>query len=138
MILTSKQIRKRLHKKWPNLHNVWLTDSIYLAAKQREIELVLKSWEGQLKNYEYKPTVSECEEYALFCHAFVKLRQLADRNDDYNWAYGECITDKLLGFERVHSANIYLTNDKVYIVEPQTGAFWEANPDEDTVFFIKM
>ena len=46
------------------MHNVWLTDSIYLAAKQREIELVLKSWEDQLKNYEYKPTVSECEEYA--------------------------------------------------------------------------
>jgi hypothetical protein len=38
----------------------------------------------------------------------------------------------------VHSANIYMTNNKVYMVEPQTGAFWEANPDEDSVFFIKM
>jgi hypothetical protein len=117
---------------------VWLTDKEYLAVKQREMQLVLKDWEGQLKNYEYKPTVSECEEYALFLHAFVKLRQLADRDDTHNWAYGECITSQLLGFEMVHSANIYLTHNKIYMAEPQSGAFWEANPDEDTVFFVKM
>ena len=137
-MITSKQIRKRLKKKWPELEHVWLTDTKYLEVKQKEVELVLRSWQGQLKEYVYKPTVSECEEYALFLHAFVKLRQLADRDDNYNWAYGECITSQLLGFETVHSANIYLTHNKIYLAEPQTGAFWEANPDEDTVFFVKM
>ena len=138
MILTSKQIRKRLKKKWPQLKHVWLTDKSYLAVKQKEVQLVLHSWKDELVKFEYKPTVSECEEYALFLHAFVKLRQLADRNDDYNWAYGECINSQTLGFEGSHSANIYLTHDKIFMVEPQTGAFWEANPDEDTPFFIKM
>ncbi len=66
MILTSKQIRKRLHKVWPKLQNVWLTDKNYLAVKQSEIELVLNDWEEQLKNYEYKPTVSECEDTLYF------------------------------------------------------------------------
>ena len=138
MILTSKQIRKRLKKKWPKLRNIWLTDKKYLAVRQRELQLVLDDWQADLKNYEYKPTVSECEEYALFLHAFVKLRQLRDRNDDYNWAYGECIASKLLGFKQVHSANIYLTYNKIFMAEPQTGAFWEVNPDEDSVFFVKM
>jgi hypothetical protein len=136
--LTSKKICERLKEVWPTLNSIWLTDKKYLAVKQREMQLVLKIWEDELKNYEYLPTVSECEEFALFCHAFVKLRQLADRNDDYNWAYGECIAKKLLGVDMIHSANIYLTHDKIYLVEPQTGAFWEANPDEDTVFFVKM
>jgi len=137
-LITSKQIRKRLKAKWPDLKNVWLTDKEYLEVKLRELQLVLKQWEDQLKKFEYKPTLSECEEYALFCHAFVKLRQITDRNDDHNWAYGECISSKTLGLEGVHSANIFLTHDKIYMVEPQTGAFWEANPDEDTPFFIKM
>ena len=138
MNLTSKQLRKRLADVWPKLSNVWLTDSVYLAVKQREIQLVLSDWEKELDNYDYLPTVSECEEFALFCHAFVKMRQLTDRNDNFNWAYGECICKKVRGIKQVHSANIYLTHDKVYIVEPQTGAYWEANPDEDTVFFVKM
>ena len=138
MILTSKQIRKRLKKIWPDLKHVWLTDKEYLAVKERELQLVLHEWEGQLKNYEYKPSITECEEYALFLHAFVKLKQLANRNDKFNWAYGECITSQLLGFEAVHSANIFITHNKIYIAEPQSGAFWEVNPDEDTVFFVKM
>jgi hypothetical protein len=99
---------------------------------------VLTLWEGELKKYSFKKNIIECEEFALFCHAFVKQYQIYNTNDKYNWAYGECMTSKLMGDEYVHSCNVYLTVNNIYMVEPQTGAYWQADPELDTIFFIKM
>ena len=75
--------------------------------------------------------------YFNFFHESNKDLPGEQKADEVDWT--ESVRpSKLLGFETVHSANIYLTCDKIYMVEPQAGAFWEANPDEDTVFFIKM
>jgi hypothetical protein len=41
------------------------------------------------------------------------------------------------GDGRVHSLNLYLTSNNIYMVEPQSGAYWEAKPEEQ-VFFVKM
>ena len=137
MSISSKKIRSRLKRLWPDLRNVWLTDPRYLATPSAIVD-VLSLWEGELRKYSFKKNISECEEFALFCHAYVKQHQIYNYNDKYNWAYGECMTSKLLGREFVHSCNFYLTVSNIYLVEPQTGAYWEADPDLDTIFFIKM
>ena len=123
---------------WPDLKHIWLTDPIYKEVPNKEIEKALSLWEGELRKYSFKKNLMECEEFALFCHAFIKQHQMFNYNDKYNWAYGECMTSKLLGFENIHSCNLYLTSNNIYMVEPQTGAFWEADPKLDTVFFVKM
>ena len=122
---------------WPDLKQIWLTDPVYIATPENVIE-ALRLWEGELKKYSFKKNVTECEEFALFCHAFVKQYQIYNFNDKYNWIYGECMTSKLLGSKYVHSCNIYLTNNNIYMVEPQTGAHWQADPELDEVFFVKM
>lgn len=122
---------------WPDLKQIWLTDPVYIATPENVIE-ALRLWEGELKKYSFKKNVTECEEFALFCHAFVKQYQIYNFNDKYNWIYGECMTSKLLGSKYVHSCNIYLTNNNIYMVEPQTGAYWQADPELDEVFFVKM
>jgi hypothetical protein len=132
MSISSRKIRSRLLKLWPELVYVWLTDPIYLPAP-KEMKDVLELWEGELTKYAFKKNILECEEFALFCHAFVRQRQLYCYNDKYNWAFGECMTKR----DRVHSCNFYLTSSKIYMVEPQTGAYWEATP-EDKIFFVKM
>jgi hypothetical protein len=121
---------------WPDLKHVWLTDPAYLPTPR--MDDILSLWEGELRKYSFKKNITECEEFALFCHAFIKQHQIFNYNDKHNWAYGECITKKLLGFENVHSCNLYLTKNNIYMVEPQTGAYWEANPELDTVIFVKM
>ena len=123
---------------WPDLKHIWLTDPIYKPTPTSGIEDALRLWEGELRKYAFKKNLTECEEFALFCHAYVKQYQIYHFSDKYNWAYGECMAKKVLGFEAIHSCNLYLTSNKIYMVEPQTGAFWEANPDLDDVFFVKM
>lgn len=137
MSISTNKIRNRLTRMWPNLKQIWLTDPVYKPTPTDIVD-VLNLWEGELKKYSFKKNLMECEEFALFCHSFVKQHQVFNFNDKYNWCYGECITSKLLGFERVHSCNLYLTQNNIFMVEPQTGAYWEANPDLDDVFFVKM
>jgi len=137
MSISAKKIRSRLNRMWPDLKQIWLTDPVYIATPENVIE-ALRLWEGELKKYSFKKNVTECEEFALFCHAFVKQYQIYNFNDKYNWIYGECMTSKLLGSKYVHSCNIYLTNNNIYMVEPQTGAYWQADPELDEVFFVKM
>jgi hypothetical protein len=137
MSISSRKIRNRLKRFWPELKNIWLTDPVYLNTP-KEIVDVLALWEGELRKYSFKKNLLECEEFALFCHAFVKQHQVFNYSDKYNWAYGECIATKVNGSEGVHSCNIYLTSNNIYLVEPQTGAYWEANPELDTIFFIRM
>ena len=122
---------------WPELKHIWLTDPVYKPTPSAIVR-VMELWEGELNKYSFKKNITECEEFALFCHTFVKQHQIFNFDDKYNWAYGECMTSKLLGFENIHSCNLYLTGNNIYMVEPQTGAYWEANPDLDTVFFVKM
>ena len=132
MSISSSKIRSRLLRMWPDLVYIWLTDPIYLPTP-KGIKDVLELWEGELNKYAFKKNISECEEFALFCHAFVRQHQIYNYSDKYNWAYGECMTKS----SRVHSCNLYLTQSNIYMVEPQTGAYWEAAP-EDEVFFVKM
>ena len=132
MSINSKKIRTRLRKMWPDLIHVWLTDPIYLPTPDA-IKEVLELWEGELNKYAFKKNITECEEFALFCNAFVRQHQIFNYNDKYNWAFGECMTKG----DFVHSCNFYLTTNNIYMVEPQMGAYWEAKPD-DKVFFVKM
>jgi hypothetical protein len=117
---------------WPDLLHIWLTDPVYMPTP--DMSKVLSLWEGELNKYAFKKNISECEEFALFCHAFVRQHQLFNYNDKYNWAFGECMRRLDNG---VHSCNLYLTKSNIYMVEPQTGAFWPAQPEDD-VFFVKM
>ena len=135
---SSKKIRGDLKLLWPELRHIWLTDPFYLYADDAKIKKAFDGWADEIPKYKPKANVTACEEFALFCHAFVKNHQIETYDDKYNWAFGECITSRLLGFDCIHSANIYITNKGVHLFEPQTGAFWKANPDEDYVFFVKM
>jgi len=135
---TSVEIRQRLKDKWPKLKNIWFTDSEYLLIEPEDLKFVLDTWKDQLKNFSFTQNIMECEEFALFFHAHAKKHQILTRRDKFNWCLGECITSKLLGFEGIHSCNLFLSGDKIYMVEPQTCAYWEANPEEDKVFFVKM
>jgi len=135
---TSDKIRKRLKEKWPELSDIWLTDGKYLLPEVSDLEPVFALWNLQLHDFKYVQNLFECEEFALFFHAAAKKYQIFNREDPLNWCLGECITKELLGFPMVHSCNLFLTKDKIYMIEPQTGAYWEANPEEDKVFFVNM
>lgn len=138
MSTSSKKIKSRLTRMWPDLKHIWLTDPVYKPTPHLDIADALRLWEGELRKYAFKKSLMECEEFALFCHAFIKQHQMFNYNDKYNWAYGECIAKKVLGFENIHSCNLYLTSNNIFMVEPQTGAYWQANPDLDDVFFVKF
>ena len=138
MSISTKKLRSRLNRMWPDLKQIWLTDPVYMPTPQAGIVDALNLWEGELRKYSFKKNLTECEEFALFCHAFIKQHQIFNFNDKYNWAYGECIARMTLGNKAIHSCNLYLTSNNIYMVEPQTGAFWEADPNLDDVFFVKF
>ena len=134
--ISSRVVRSRLKAVWPDLEHIWLTDNRFELLTVKKLDALLEK--DKTDSLQYKKKKGECEEFSLFLHAKVKMANMFDDNSKYSWAFGEVIGRKFLGFEQVHSANICLTKSGIYLIEPQTDAYWQADPDEDDVFFVKM
>ena len=94
--------------------------------------------ETQADRLPYIKKKGECEEFSLILHSAIKQKNIFDDKSKLTWAFGECIGRKFVGFKGVHSANVCLTKEGVYLIEPQTDAYWKADPVSDDIFFIKM
>jgi len=58
MNCSSKDLRKKLKKIWPNLKHVWLTDRMYYLPTYDEVRKVVAK--QNTKNYKWKNNVLEC------------------------------------------------------------------------------
>jgi hypothetical protein len=75
MSISSRKIRNRLKRFWPELQNIWLTDPVYLNTP-KEIVDVLALWEGELRKYSFKKNLLECDAKSLHCFAMLLLSSI--------------------------------------------------------------
>jgi hypothetical protein len=141
MEITSKVIRKRLKKRFPNLKNryIQLHDPIYDLPTSDEVTVLLKQWSleklGKLNYIDYK---GDCDKFALICHAFIAEDRMMSEDGDYAFAFGQAKMRKAQGIPAIHAINIFLTEDDIYLIEPQVPEIWTADSKQDDAFLITM
>lgn len=141
MQITSKIIRKRLRKQFPKLKNryIQLHDPIYDLPDYGEIKKLISRWSieklGRLGYTEYK---GDCDKFALICHAFIAEERMLSEKGEYAFAFGQAKVKKAQGIEGIHAINIFLTEDDIYLIEPQLPEIWVADSKQDDAFLITM
>ena len=143
MNCSSKDLRKRLEKIWPNLKHVWLTDRMYYLPTYEEVRKVVAN--QNTKKYKWKTNVLECEEFSLFLHSDLKKETSNNELYKYTWAFGEAIGLNFDNGEKgPHKLNICITDNNIYLIEPQTFQIWKVmdlskkDTDSNFIFYITM
>ena len=134
MVIKSKDIRKRLRGVWPKLKHIWCDDPAYETLTTSEVDTLLEDSEVETRIFVDKK--NECEEFALFLMCDFKDMNIRSDSTTHSWAFGVVRARKHRGLAFAHKLNIFLTDDKVYLLEPQTDEYWEADPKEDEIYFV--
>ena len=143
MKVKSEEVRAKLKALWPNLRHVWLFDQDYWLPFRADVEAALA--ESKVDRMRFLPSVADCDDFALQLHADIKrVRSFMaacgqiPREQWAPWAFGETMGRRFAGSPRVHAINICVTSESVLLIEPQKDAIWEAHPERDDPFFVKM
>lgn len=129
--MTSREVRAELKKQFPSLRHSWLTDPNYQAPS---FDALIRRVEMLWPSDEYKSTVNECEEFALYLMADVRKE---DFDQAANWPFGLCFAKQLNGQKTFHVLNIAVCKDGVFLVDPTTQHTRKANAG-DKIFFLLM
>lgn len=140
MNITSEQLRMVLQNKWSNLFMIWPTDPV---SKQMSLSLLKDVVEAcSVAHLDFTGTVWDCDNFALQLHAKVQKYQYdqlkTGKAGNVPWAFGECMGTKFKGRTEDHAINISLTDEGIYLVEPQTNEIWKADKTKDSPFFVKF
>ena len=143
MIITSDDIRKRIANLWPDIDMVLLTDRLYLIPKLRDYVDIIKK--HSVKDLQFVPNIRECEEFSAKIVSDIRngraekvLSNEINKDEMFNYCIGIAMGWKFKYYNNPHTLVIFLTTDEVYFLDPQTDRFWEADPNNDDVFFIGM
>ena len=129
MLITSKQIKKRLFRLFPELTVPWLRDEAYELPSLEQVKEFLKR--SKVNEYHFVDEVFDCDDFALQLHAEVKR--------EFHWAFGEAFGDRFNGEEKLHNSNIFMAdNYEIYLVEPQTDKIWLAVRGQDNILIVGM
>jgi hypothetical protein len=142
METSSTEIRNSLKEVWPDLKHIWLTDHVYYVPTFEELrEEILKH---DVRDLPYIENLNECEEYSLFLHAAVKKELVHTRKFNYTISFGEAIGQNIeTAFSKVHKLNIAITEQGVFLVEPQSYQIVSVKGriqknDRNYIFYVTM
>lgn len=129
-MISSKVVRKTFRDAYPKLRNIWLRDKEYYSLK---VDALVEF----IGNNTPINGAGDCDDYATILHGRAREEGLKDYKG--TWAFGECLVDKMLGRDAYHAMNVAITsNNKIWLIDPQSGGYWVANPKEDNIYFIFM
>jgi len=137
MITSYKQIKNYIQKLWPNCRNIWLSDLEYEFPTRDQLESVIARDHTErldMRGYQF-----DCDDFALQLSAAVNLYHgQQDQRSEAPWPFGQIMGRKFKGKKQSHTCNICVLEDGVLLIEPQTDEIWEADPDDDDPYFIKV
>ena len=138
MVITSEDVRFKLTDIWGDLKDIWLRNKKYISPTQQELQNALDKF--NYSNLPVIPGFNECENFSLFLHSDIKKYGVSE-DQNYNWAFGDFICKKTTTFQgvRVHSANICICQDDIYIIEPMyNNTVSIADKNKYDIFFVNM
>ena len=134
---TSKNVIKLIRTLWPGLQLAWVPDTEYVIPSIADVQASIES--SGINKLRFNGELMDCDDYALQLHAWIKMdRILHAPQEEFHWAFGEAFGNMFRRVEEIHTLNICVAIEGVYLIEPQTYDIWKADPKEDNVFTIKM
>lgn len=131
-IITAKELRKILRKQYPKLKHIWIFEQRLSLLPEKQVKKLLCSL--KTKEYQFKAKLFECDAFAMAANAEVK-EKISDLDLEYSWAFGQA--SMAYPKKGIHNMNIFITeNHEIKLFEPQTNII--INPDNETVFFVRM
>ena len=117
--MTPETVKKTLLVHWPKLPHVWLKSKDNHVPELEEIRKIIPL--SGVRDIPYQEGKMECENYALFLHAFVKKHYLG-LPYKHQVAFGEVLGLRMetVNYDKSHAMNIVITQQGVYLIEPQT------------------
>jgi len=156
MIVQRHQIIAAIHDLWPDLidghasapGHIYIPRTEYYAPGQDDFQrFVTQDWTGVIENIGYDINRWACTNYAaamsVQADLFV-LWQLSlnvfEPSAMREWALMEVWGTRFHGEPTSHAVNmVYMKDHALWFFEPQTdNRAWRADPDRDTVHFIKL
>ncbi len=138
--ISSERLRMALNGLWPNLQMIWPTDPNYEVVPVKKLKEILNKC--SVSGLTFMGDVWDCDNFALQLHAKVQKHQydevLFGTASKTPWAFGECLGTRFRGDEINHAINISITDNGVYLIEPQTNEIWKADKTSDKPYFIKF
>jgi hypothetical protein len=132
--MPSQTVRRLMAQVWPELKFIILSDPQWQAPTQGEVLAALDAYAPRRRHY--RQGVYECEEFAIDFMAF--CRRINAQNADHNWPLGVVCGTRFKSEYMDHWANVCVSDDGLWLIEPQTGGVWAAKPVQDQVYFAMM
>ena len=123
--MTSRELRKRLYKKWPSLRP-WIFDRKYETISRLKLKQLL--YENRIDKKKYVKDSFDCDDFALQLHAAIKRKG--------NYAFGE-VHGTFRGNSTYHAVNICICKHCIVLIEPQTDKIWTCTED-DKVYRLRI
>jgi hypothetical protein len=118
--MLSKDIKKLLLEHWVKLPHPWLTSQEYHIPDVSEIRSIIPL--SGVRDIQFQKDKMECENYALFLHAFVKKYCVEKKDWKHQVAFGDVIGLRMqtVSYNKSHALNIAITKQGIFLIEPQT------------------
>jgi len=124
---TKFEIEIILYRAYP-MCRPYIADKVYTLPSRAQVWDELIS--SYIEDYKYQAEICDCDDYALFCHAWIRQRQYKEKWT-HPLAFGEAWSAK-------HACNITILDDEtVWIAEPQNDALRPAS-DFPGITFVRM
>jgi len=83
--------------------------------------------------------VFDCDDFSVVATAFARIYVRYVLNGGLPWAFGRAMGNEFRGMPILHSLNICLTQEGIYLLDyGDRGRLWEAKSENDSVFFVSV
>ena len=137
MIKTSTELIAQLRDLWPDIQFNWLADRGYEIPLIAEIESLLP--DSGISSIRFNGELMDCDDYALLLNAWIKRYRIENfSNENHHWAFGEVFCSRVNRVDYLHSLNICVAQEGVFLIEPQTYEVRLGHPIKDQVLLVKI
>ena len=134
-MVSYNEIRGRIKKLWPNCKNVWLSDLEYEYPASIDVVKAIIS-RDHTDRIRFRNYTSDCDDFALQLSASVSRHVGMEPSIERPWPFGRVKGRSFQHISENHECNICLTENEIYIIEPQSDEVFTASGVEDKLFFV--
>ena len=135
MQIKASEIREIIKAQWPDIQFVWMQDRFYDKPSIKGIEgLLISSGVAKLRP---DGELMDCDDYALLANAYIKKFCIDTPTAKFQVSFGEAFGTRFRGVDNIHTLNICLAQEGLFLIEPQTYEYWQPSK-KDSILIVKM
>lgn len=141
MVVSASKIKRDLKRLW-KIDGIWIFDRNFFVHSIQTVEEMIKGLSS--RKLDFIPEVWDCDNFARKLHSDVMYWQYLciqckqPVKKHYPWAFGTVAGVEFKGRDINHAINIAYCREGIFLIEPQSDAIWEADPDQDQLYYINF